>query len=56
MSTNARSTRIIYEHILQLTNWILDSGVTYHMTPEILDFIPGPLVETKNILKMQMGI
>ena len=27
----------------QLTNWILDSRATYHMTPEVSDFIPGSL-------------
>ena len=27
----------------QLTNWILDSGATCHMTPEVTDFIPGSL-------------
>ena len=27
----------------QLTNWILDSGATFHMTPEVSDFIPGSL-------------
>ena len=27
----------------QLKNWILDSGATCHMTPEISDFIPGSL-------------
>ena len=26
---------------LQLTNWILDSGATFHMTPEVSDFISG---------------
>ena len=26
---------------LQLTNWILDSGATCHMTPQVSDFIPG---------------
>ena len=26
-----------------LTNWILDSGATCHMTPEVTDFIPGSL-------------
>ena len=30
-----------YGDSLQLTNWILDSGATCHMTPEVLDFIPG---------------
>ena len=27
----------------QLTNWILDSGATCQMTPEVSDFIPGSL-------------
>ena len=25
----------------QLNNWILDSGATCHMMPEVSDFIPG---------------
>ena len=31
---------------LQLTNWILSSGATCHMTPEVSDFIPGSLEDT----------
>ena len=27
----------------QLTNWILDSGATCHVTPEVSHFIPGSL-------------
>ena len=30
----------------QLTNWILDSGATCHMTPEVSDLIPGSLEVT----------
>ena len=30
----------------QFTNWILDSVVTCHMTPQVLDFIPGLLGDT----------
>ena len=30
----------------KLTNWILDSGATYHMTLEVSDFIPGSLEDT----------
>ena len=34
----------------QLTHWILDSGSTCHMTPQVSYFIPGPLEDTdKNI-------
>ena len=32
--------------ISQLTNWILDSVATCHMTPEVLYFIPGSLEDT----------
>ena len=32
-----------YGDISQLTNWILDSGETCHMTPEVTDSIPGSL-------------
>ena len=31
---------------LQLTNVILDSGATFHMIPEVSDFIPGSLEDT----------
>ena len=34
----------------QLTNWILDSGEKFHMTPEVYDFIPVLLKDRdKNI-------
>ena len=29
-----------------LTNWILDSGATFHMTPEVSGFITGSLEDT----------
>ena len=35
-----------YDDSSQLTNWILDSGATCHMTPEVTDFIPGSLEDT----------
>ena len=28
---------------LELTNWMLYSGSTCHMTPEVSDFVPGSL-------------
>ena len=46
MSTNAESSRRSYGDSSQLTNWILDSGATFHMTLEIQKFLPGSLVET----------
>ena len=30
-----------YGDSLQLTNWILDSGATFHMTTEVSEIIPG---------------
>ena len=55
MSYNAESNRRNYGDILQLTNWILDSGETCHMTPEIQYFIPGLLVETDKYIEVADG-
>ena len=40
----------------QLTNWILDSGATCHMNPEVTNFIPVSLEDTDNSLKLQTDI
>ena len=39
----------------QLTNWILDSGATCHMTPEVSDFIPGLLEDTDKHIAVADG-
>ena len=39
MSSNTEIPIINDGDSLQPTNWILDLGVTCHMTPDILDFI-----------------
>ena len=39
MSSNAESTRRYFGDSSQLSNWIIDSGATCHMTPDISDFI-----------------
>ena len=36
----------IFGYSSQLINWILDSGATCHMTPEVSDFIPGSVEDT----------
>ena len=36
----------------QLTNWILDSGATYHMTQEVTYFIPVSLEETDTFIEV----
>ena len=39
----------------QLTNWILYSGVTCHMEPEVSDFIPGSLEDTDKYIEFTDG-
>ena len=39
----------------QLTNWILDSGATCHMTPEVSDFITGSLEDTYKFIEVADG-
>ena len=53
--SNAESPRINYGYILQLTNWILDSNATCHMTLDISDFIPESLVETDKYIEVADG-
>ena len=44
-----------YGDSLQLTNWILNSGATCHMTPEVTDFIPGSLEDTDKFIEVADG-
>ena len=39
----------------QLTDWILDSGATCHMTPEVSDFIPGSLEDKYKKIEVADG-
>ena len=39
----------------QLTNWILDSEATCHMTPEVTDFIPGSLEDQDKFIEVAEG-
>ena len=55
MSTNVENPRRNYGDRSQLINWILDSGATCNMTPEILDFILGSLVETDKYVEVAYG-
>ena len=36
----------------QLTNWILDSGATCHMTRQVSDFIPSLLEDTDKSIEV----
>ena len=44
-----------YGDSLQSTNWILDSGATCHMTPEVTDFIPVSLEDTDKFIGVEDG-
>ena len=46
MSGNDKCPGEHFVDSLKLTNWILDSGATCHMTPYVSDFIPGSLEDT----------
>ena len=43
MSTKDECTSGNFGDSLQLTNWILDYGETFHITPEVSGFITGSL-------------
>ena len=50
MFTNAEIPRSDYVDSSQLTNWILDSSGTCHMTPDFSDLIPISMVETNKYI------
>ena len=41
-----------YGDSLKLTKWILDSGATCHMKPEVSDFVPGSLEDTDKYIEV----
>ena len=55
MSSNKEGSRRYFGNSSQLTNWILDSGTTFHMTPQISDLIPVSLVETDRYIEVADG-
>ena len=52
MSDNDECPSRDFGDSLQLTNWVLDSRATFHMMPNIQDFIPGLLECTDNHVKL----
>ena len=52
MSSDDKREKKDYGDSSQLTNWILDSGATCHMTPEVTDFIPGSLENTDKFIEI----
>ena len=55
MSNNDKCPSGNFGDSSQFTNWILDSGATCHMTPEVSDFIPGPLEDTDKHIEVADG-
>ena len=55
MSSNDERSSEKYGDSLQFTNWILDSGSTCHMTPEVSDFIPGSLQDKDKYIEVADG-
>ena len=55
MSSDNVSENKDYGDSSQLTNWILDSGATCHMTPEVTDLIPGSLEDTDKFIEVADG-
>ena len=55
MYSNDEHSSDKYGDSLQLTNWILYSGATCHMTPEVLDFITRTLEDTDKYIEVADG-
>ena len=55
MSNDDKRENKDYGDSSQLTNWILDSGATCHMTLEVTDFIPGSLEDTDKFIEVADG-
>ena len=55
MYSNGECSSENYGDSLQLTNQILDSGATCHMTPEVSDFIPRQLEDTNKYIEVADG-
>ena len=53
MSLNLELPRRYFADSSQLTNWILGSGATCHMTPEISDFVPSSLLEIDKYIEVE---
>ena len=55
MSSDDEHKSVKYGDSLQLTNWILYSGATCHMNPEVSDFIPVTLEDTDKYIEVADG-
>ena len=55
MSDSGESPSRDFSDSSHLTNWILDSGATCHMMPQVSDFIPGSLEDTDKHIEVEEG-
>ena len=55
MSSNYKCLGGKFGDSSQQTNWILDSGATCHITPEVSDFIPGSLEDMDRHIEVADG-
>ena len=55
MSGNENSSRRYFGDSSQLNNWVLDSGATCHMKPQVLDFIPLSLEDMYKYIEVADG-
>ena len=55
MSDNDKSSSRYFDDSLQQTNWILDSGATCYITPQVQYFILGPFEEKDKHIEVTDG-
>ena len=55
MSSDDERKSVKYGDSSKCTNWILYSGASCHMTPEVSDFIPGTLKDTDKYIEVADG-
>ena len=55
MSGNEKNSSRYFGDSSKLSNWILDSGATFHMTPQVSGFIPGLLEDTDKYIEVADG-
>ena len=55
ISSNDECSSEKYGDSSQLTIWVLDSGATCQMTPEVSDFVPGSLEDTDKYIEVADG-
>ena len=55
MSSDDERKSVKYGDSSQLTNWILDSGATCHITTEVTYFISGSLEDTDKYIEVAYG-